>query len=194
MDCTSSTSSSILSRTKLLSLICGVIRSVSATSCRCTETPPKPPPAPPRPESALALIPAPCASEARPPRPLLMPETKGMFSPTTISASSLSIVRMCGLESTLTSLSVCTACRMAPKEGRAKPSASRVPSTVGPRRPTASPMSCDGSRKRLEREPTLVAPKTGTSSPPISGSAPLLKAMPNWFCRLTDTSMITAST
>ena len=85
----SETSSKRARRTKSSAVICGVMRSVMPTSWRSTVV------------NRLARLVALVARLA----------TKGTFRPTTISASSLSVVMMLGAERTFTSVSVCSAVR-----------------------------------------------------------------------------------
>ncbi len=123
----------------------------------------------------------------------MTPAWKGTFWPTVISASSLSLVKMCGVESTLTSELFCSACITMEKAGMGKLSSS------GPCRPAKKPPSWASERMpESERLLPIWLPSTATDSSPASPSseagAPPCSEMPKSLVFLRLTSMITAST
>ena len=100
--------SSTSSRMMSCSLTCGVSFISSATFSRCTFGKPKLP-KPPKPAGAR-----------RAPAPPLRPSVltgNGIRDPTEISPSSLFMIRMCGFDSTSTSLLVCSALMSTPNDG-----------------------------------------------------------------------------
>ncbi|MCZ7682202.1 MAG: hypothetical protein M5U28_26790 [Sandaracinaceae bacterium] len=186
------------------SLMCGVRRMVVPTFCRCTPPPSPPsPPSAPRPPSAPSAPAAPCWPPSAPPSaPGLSPPSappspevcSGTFAPTLISACTLSMAMMCGVESTSTSPEVAMALSTTPKLGIEKPISSEAASISGPRMPTASPVRRSGLSVgvavRLASKPKTVSELL----PSICGSAaPPWKARPRLELRCTLSSMITAS-
>ncbi len=115
------------------SLTCGVSLISSATFSRCTwgNRPPRPRPSPP-------AAPAPA-----PPSPSVL-TGNGIFCPTEISPSSLFMMRMCGFDSTSTSLLVCSALMSTPNDGMSTVAVAAEPSpaasagvSTGPRIPAS---------------------------------------------------------
>ena len=91
-----------------------------------------------------------------------------------ISASSLSVVRMCGEERTFTSLLFCSAWNMTPKPGMSVPTPSSwpEPSISAPRTPTARPIMPSGLTSREFRSEDSTPPKIRDSVSPSPATPP----------------------
>src|SRR5437868_558483 len=137
---TSEISLSFSRRTKSEAFTCGVISSLSATSWRCTEVP-KPKLAPGRPPAVPGVAPP---APGKPPSD----PGNGRFWPTWMVAFSLSVVRMCGIDTTFTSPLFCSSCTNTPNDGTDVPGGRpRICAALGmggPRRPAARPDSAAG--------------------------------------------------
>ncbi len=135
-----------------------------------------------------------------PPRPLRLgayPAGKGMFWPTVISPSVLSVMITCGVLITFTSLELCSALSTMEKEGTV------MPATVmgGPWMPARKPLSeASEATPPSEFNPPSSLPTTTGASPLTPRKETLLRTVPPCaetprlmsFSRLT--SMMTAST
>ena len=114
-----------------------------------------------------------------------------MFSPTLISAWTLSIAMMCGVESTFTSPDVASALIARPNAGIDKPMAC-ASGIVGPRTPSARLVSESWFASGLI-ESCALKPRSEMAPSDGKFGTPPWKLMPNVFVRRTETSMMTAS-